>query len=210
MSCRRVQEAISARIDGEDPGLGPERIDAHLASCPACRAFAASAAAVHRQVRVQPAEPIPDLAEAILRAATPPAAPVAPVAPEWPRYVLLVVALTQLLIAIPALILGDQAGATVHLAHELGSWDAALAAAWLVVCWSPRRASGFLPFTLALTAVMLGTGLLDVASGRTPLPSESHHILDIAGLAMVWVLARSTPSTRSLLRFVGGRQPHPA
>ena len=57
---------------------------------------------------------------------------------------------------------------------------------------------------------MLGTGLLDVVSDRTPLPSESHHILDIAGLAMVWVLARSTPSTRSLLRFVAGRQPHPA
>src|SRR3954452_3806844 len=108
MSCRRVQEAISARIDGEDPGMAPERIDAHLASCPVCRAFAASAAAVHRQVRVPPAqpipdpagpppgggggrraEPIPDLADAILRAATPPAAPAAPVAPEWPRYVLL-------------------------------------------------------------------------------------------------------------------------
>src|SRR4051794_31382411 len=102
MSCRRVQEAISARIDGEDPGLGPERIDAHLASWPACRAFAAPAAPAPGRGRVRPAEPIPDLAEAILRAATPPAAPVAPVAPEWPRYVLLVVALTQLLIAIPA------------------------------------------------------------------------------------------------------------
>ncbi|MBV9921216.1 MAG: zf-HC2 domain-containing protein [Pseudonocardia sp.] len=210
MACRRVQEAISARIDGEDPGLTAAQVDAHLASCPACRAFAMSAATVHRKVRVQPAETVPDLADAILRVATPPTPAPVPAAPEWPRYVLLVVALTQLLIAVPALILGDQAGATVHLAHELGSWDAALAAAWLVVCWSPRRASGFLPFTLALTAVMLGTGLLDVVSGRTPLPSESHHILDILGLAMVWVLARSTPSTRSLLRFATGRQPHPA
>jgi predicted anti-sigma-YlaC factor YlaD len=210
MSCRRVQEAISARIDGEDPGLPVARVDAHLATCPACRAFAASATAVHRRVRVQPAEPVPDLAEAILRAATPPVAPATPVAPEWPRYVLLVVALTQLLIAIPALVLGDQAGATVHLAHELGSWDAALAVAWLVDCWSPRRAAGFLPFTIALTAVMLGTGLLDVLGGRTALPSESHHFLDVAGLAMVWVLARSTPSERSLLRFVTSRQPHPA
>ena len=39
---------------------------------------------------------------------------------------LLVVALTQLLIALPALVLGDEAGTTVHLARELGSWDAAL------------------------------------------------------------------------------------
>jgi predicted anti-sigma-YlaC factor YlaD len=208
MSCRRVQEAISARIDGEDPGFSAERIDAHVASCPTCRAFAASAAALHRQVRVQPAEPVPDLADAILLAAQ--GLPRAPSAPEWPRYVLLVVAFTQLLIALPALVLGDQAGATVHLAHELGSWDAALAIAWLVVSWSPRRAAGLLPFTLALAGVMVGTGLLDVVSGRAGLSGEAHHLLDLAGLAMVWVLARSTPSSRSLLRWATGRQPHPA
>jgi hypothetical protein len=165
-------------------------------------------------VRVQPAEAVPDLAEVIVRAAATGPTPVpvhaAPAAREWPRYVLLVVALTQLLVALPALVLGDHAGASVHLAHELGSWDAALAVAWLVVSVSPKRAAGFLPFTLSLAAVMIGTGLLDVIDGRTPISSESHHLLDIAGLAMVWVLARSTSSTRSLLRFVPRRQPRPA
>jgi len=57
---------------------------------------------------------------------------------------------------------------------------------------------------------MLGTALLDVASGRAAIGTESHHVLDLAGLAMVWMLARSTPSTRSLLPWAAGRQPHPA
>ena len=153
---------------------------------------------------------MPDLSDAILAAAVPPTPVSVGSAREWPRYVLLVVALTQLLIALPALVLGDEAGTTVHLARELGSWDAALAIAWLVVTWAPRRAAGLLPFAVALAAVMLGTALLDVASGRAALTGEAHHVLDLAGLAMVWLLARSTPSTRSLLPWAAGRQPHPA
>ena len=94
-------------------------------------------------------------------------------------------------IALPALVLGDEAGTTVHLARELGSWDAALAIAWLVVTWAPRRAAGLLPFAVALAAVMVGTALLDVAERpRRALTGEAHHVLDLAGLAMVWLLAR--------------------
>jgi predicted anti-sigma-YlaC factor YlaD len=207
-----VQEAISARIDGEDPGLPSERIDAHLAGCPDCRAFAAAAGSIHGRLRVRAAEPVPDLADAILRHATmPQAAPVSEAAgaPEWPRYVLLVVAVTQLLVALPALVLGDEAGTTVHLARELGSWDAALAVSWLVVAWAPRRAAGLLPFALALAAVMLGTATIDVVSGRAHALGETHHLLDLAGLVMVWVLARSVPSSRSLVRWTA-RHPHPA
>ena len=215
MSCRRVQEAISARIDGEEPGLPLELVEVHIAGCADCRSFSTAAAALHRRTRVRSADAVPDLSAAILAAAVPPApVPRTPMpagsAREWPRYVLLVVALTQLLIALPALVLGDEAGTTVHLARELGSWDAALAIAWLLVTWAPRRAAGLLPFAVALAAVMVGTALLDVASGRAALTGEAHHVLDLAGLAMVWLLARSTPSTRSLLPWAAGRQPHPA
>jgi predicted anti-sigma-YlaC factor YlaD len=210
MSCRRIQEAISARIDGEAPGLPLEHIDAHVARCPTCRAFAASATALHRQGRVRSADAVPDLSDAILAAAGPLRPVPAARSREWPRYVLLVIALTQLLIALPALVLGDEAGTTVHLARELGSWDAALAIAWLVVAWAPRRAAGLLPFAFALAGVMLGTAVLDVFDGRTGVLAESHHLLDLAGLAMVWLLARTTPSTRSLLPWAAGRQPHPA
>ena len=213
MSCRPVQEAISARIDGEEPGLSLAQVEAHLAGCPDCRSFATAATSLHRRVRVRPADAVPDLSEAILAAAAPATAPPpvqGPPAREWPRYVLLVVAVTQLLVALPALVLGDEAGTTVHLARELGAWDAALAIAWLVVSWAPRRAAGLLPFAFALAAVMVGTALLDVAGDRAAVTGEAHHALDLAGLAMVWLLARAAPSTRSLLPWAAGRQPHPA
>ncbi len=48
MSCTRIRHAVSARLDGEDPGIEPASIDAHLDSCAACRAFADGAARMHR------------------------------------------------------------------------------------------------------------------------------------------------------------------
>jgi predicted anti-sigma-YlaC factor YlaD len=210
MSCRPVQEAISARIDGEEPGLPLAQVEAHVAGCADCRAFAAAATSLHRRVRVRPAEAVPDLSASILAASAPARPRAVPAVREWPRYVLLVVALTQLLIALPALVLGDETGTTVHLARELGSWDAALAVAWLVVTWAPRRAAGLLPFAVVLAAVMLGTALLDLVDGRADIGSESHHVLDLAGLAMVWLLARSTPSTRPLLPWAARHQPRAA
>lgn len=96
------------------------------------------------------AEQVPDLSHAVLaqladqrpaRSRVEPAPPVR----EWARYALLAIALTQLLLALPGLVLGDQSGASTHLARELGSWDLSLSVAWLVVSgrrggrlgWSP-------------------------------------------------------------------------
>ena len=122
------------------------------------------------------------------------------------RYGLLAIALTQAIIAIPALVLGDQSGATTHLARELGSWDIALAAAWLVVAWAPRRAVGMLPFTAALALGMFVTAGLDLVDGRAHPGNESHHVLDLVGLLLIWALARSTPSDRPLLPTKAGRR----
>jgi protein SCO1/2 len=66
--CTRVEEAVSARIDGEDPGMSDEIIDAHLERCPTCRSFEAQARAQHRRYRVRRADGIPDLSAAILAA----------------------------------------------------------------------------------------------------------------------------------------------
>ena len=52
MQCDRFREAISARIDGEDPGLPDAAIEAHLAGCAACRAWQQRAHAVTRRARL--------------------------------------------------------------------------------------------------------------------------------------------------------------
>jgi predicted anti-sigma-YlaC factor YlaD len=61
MDCAACREAISALLDDEDPGIDPTLVEAHLAGCAACRAFAAQAGRLHGWLRLQPAEPVPDL-----------------------------------------------------------------------------------------------------------------------------------------------------
>jgi anaerobic selenocysteine-containing dehydrogenase len=62
----QIRDALSARLDGEDPGVDEAALYGHLAGCAKCRAFAHDADALHRRVRLEPAPAIPDLAPAVL------------------------------------------------------------------------------------------------------------------------------------------------
>ncbi len=188
MDCDAYRDAISAGLDGEEPGIDADRVALHLASCGRCADFAAGAGALHRATRLREAEAVPDLVGAVLaRAATPRRHQ-----PEWARYALFAVALSQLLLAVPLVILGRDLGASVHVARELGSWDVALAVGLLYAAWRPAKASGLLPFAGALAGAMAVTAVPDVAGGRQSVLSESHHLLELVGLALLVVLARPT------------------
>jgi predicted anti-sigma-YlaC factor YlaD len=188
MRCDDVREVLSARLDGEapPPGLDTAAADAHVATCPGCSGFAQAATRHHRAMRIRSAEPVPDLTEAIL-------ARTAPLHPqpirEWARYGLFVVAATQLLLAIPAMLGGDGA-AGIHATRELAGTDVAVAVGFLWAAWQPRRAAGLLPLALALAGMMLATAVLDVADGDARAVAESVHVLDLAGVGLLWALAR--------------------
>lgn len=64
--CGRWEDAISARLDGHLPPIEARQLDLHLAVCSDCRGFDSDACALHGAVRVRPAEPVPDLVDAIL------------------------------------------------------------------------------------------------------------------------------------------------
>jgi predicted anti-sigma-YlaC factor YlaD len=195
MECDHFREAVSARLDGEDPGVPALVLDDHLAGCPGCRAWAEDLGGLHRLVRVRSAEPVPDLTAEIVDAFVP-----ARRRSAWrlvpgevvsnARWALLAVALTQLVLAAPALLLGDDPGATVHVARELGAFDVALAVGLLVAACQPLRAWGLLPVAAALALVMAGTAVLDLLDGRTDTVAESHHLLDVAGVLLLWRVAR--------------------
>ena len=194
MTCERYREAISARIDREDPGIPLEVLDAHLAACAACRAWQEQAEDLRRQARLQAAEPAPDLAAAILmRIGELPraAAGRAPSrARQLARLALVLLAAAQAGLALPALVLGAWHGTPVHAARELASFDMALAVGFLVAARRPVRARGLLPVVAALVACLAVTAALDVAAGRVPALEETVHLLDIVGLALLWLLAR--------------------
>jgi predicted anti-sigma-YlaC factor YlaD len=195
MQCDDVREAISAVADGEAGPLERSVIDTHIARCPACASFAGAVEQLDRRLRVRPAETVPDLSRPILAAAAPKPARI------WPRYVLLWVALTELVLAVPSL-LGDSRGVSIHAAHELGSWEVALAVGMLVAAWQPRRAAGMLPFAVALAGAMVITASFDIVTGHAPMAGESQHVLDVIGVGALWLLTRASLPT--LPRFQRG------
>lgn len=204
MECDAVRVALSARLDGEPTGVSDSPVDTHVAGCRACRAWSDEVTTLHRMVRIREAEPVPDLSAAIVDSFVPNPAPRRgspsprrsglgePV--SGARWALFVVALTQLVLAAPAL-LGDDPGATVHVARELGSFDVALAIGLLVAAWQPARAWGLLPVAASLACVLAGTAVFDVLNGRTGSLGEAHHLLDLAGVALLWTVARQARST---------------
>lgn len=189
MRCEPFQDALSARLDGEalPPGLDEAAVDRHVDGCVTCRAYLAGATAQHRSLRVRPADRVPDLTNRIL-AALPPHARPQPVR-EWARYALFAIAATQLILALPAVLLGEDPGASIHVARELGSFDVALGIGLLWAAWQPRRAIGLVPMVAALAGTMLLTAMLDVVRDDAPVLGEAHHILDLAGLFFLWALA---------------------
>ena len=195
MLCDECRAALSARLDGEDGGSPPAAVEAHLTGCVACRVFEAEAARIHRAMRVSPAQPVPDLTAPILRAigdASP-----APVDERVRllRICLALVALVQLALAIPALVLGDDAGLPTHVARHLGSFTVALAVGLLVVAFRPERAAGLLPVVGALVVCLVGTSVLDVVQGRAAAGGEMGHAPELVGLVAVWLLARGGSTT---------------
>jgi predicted anti-sigma-YlaC factor YlaD len=72
----------------------------------------------------------------------------------------------------------------------MGSFDVALGIGLLVAAWQPSRAVGLLPFAAALAGTLTITAMLDVAHGRVGMLGEAHHVLDVIGLTVLWVLSR--------------------
>jgi predicted anti-sigma-YlaC factor YlaD len=203
MRCDRAREALSARLDAELADTEADALTSHLGTCAPCRAYATELDALHRVVRVRAAEPVPDLTPSIMAASAdrlPRAQAKAPI--EWARYGLLAVGTTLLLLAMPLLAWGEEKGTPLHAARELGAFGLALAVGMVVAAWQPHRASGMLPMALALAAGLTLTAVADVIAGRAPALAESHHLLELVGVALLWQLARqghhqpSSPSPR--------------
>lgn len=187
MNCNTARTAVSARLDGEDLGVDPDALDDHLQCCPACRAFARDAADMHRDARMARAPAVPDLTAPILASIGAEARPHGGHERAL-RVTLAIVGFVQLVAAVPALVLGDDAGGSVHAARHIGSFDLALAVGFLFAAWRPARIPGLLPVVTVLVACLVGTSVLDLVDGHTGALSETQHVVEIVGLAAAWLL----------------------
>jgi predicted anti-sigma-YlaC factor YlaD len=192
MRCHECRIAISARLDGEEPGWPAATVEAHLEGCEACRRFAEGARSLHRGMRLAPAVPMPDLTPTILHAIGRDAGRDRRDRERTIglRVCLALIGLVQIAVAVPALVLGDDAGLPVHTARHIGSFTAALAVGFLFVAWRPERAAGLVPVATALVAFVIGTTAVDVLTGQTAAFSESSHVTEVVGLVVTWLLTR--------------------
>jgi predicted anti-sigma-YlaC factor YlaD len=194
MECDRVREAISARIDGEDPGVPDGPVEAHLATCADCRGWQQRAHAMTRRARLGGRFLEQDLTARVLAAIPPEPAGRRRVA--WGggmarRTGLAAVAAAQLAITIPLLILGHDHDAGLHAAHELGSFDLALAIAFAVGAVRPALSAG-LAWPCAIAAAGLaGTAIVDLIAGQTFGADEAQHLVAVAGAVLLCWQART-------------------
>ena len=97
------------------------------------------------------------------------------------------VAALQLVVTVPLLVFGHDHDAGRHAAHELGSFDLALAVGFAVGAWRPALSEG-LAWAAGIAALgLVGTAIIDWAAGQTPGVDEAQHLVAAAGaLLLVW------------------------
>lgn len=199
MECDRAREAISALIDGEDPAVADDALQAHLAGCPGCRAWQQRAHAVTRRARVGGSFLEHDLTSRVLAAVPPGPAPQPGPARRGRlarRAGLIGVAMAQLAITVPLLILGHDHDAGAHAAHELGSFDLALAMAFIVGAVRPALSAGLAwPCGVAATG-LAGTAIADLIGGHALGADEAQHLIAACGAALLFWQARADGARR--------------
>lgn len=196
--CRRWRDAISARADGEDPGLDPRLVATHLARCADCRAFAAAVVA-SPPIAVTPGAAVADLSRPIARLA---AAADRARASVVVRGLLVVVAVEIIALSLPALVLGDQADTARHAARHLGAFTVAYGVGLLVVAARPARARTMLPVATVLAGALVCGAVVDLVQGRVPIVDEVLHLPELVSVLLVWLLA--TPARYRPPAVTGG------
>ena len=196
MNCDSARIAISALLDGEPPLVDRSQLERHLAECVHCRAWRERAHEVTRAMRLRPAAPAPALPRELLdRVAAAPSGRWWKSLAGLTRVALVLMALAQIAVAWPMLLAASYREAPVHVAHEMGSFELALAIGFLVAAWRPSRAIGMRSLVAAAAGLLVVTAAIDLLSGRTTLGDEAPHLLAVVGWLLLRELATLTPPT---------------
>jgi predicted anti-sigma-YlaC factor YlaD len=193
VDCERCRELLSASLDGEVSDLEAEAMERHVRRCGSCATYRTRLEQLHLVSRPasddgrEHVDRRANRAEHLVeRLAWSPGSE----APDWARYGLLAVALMQVVVAVPQL-LASGSGTSIHDQHHLGAWEAAFGVSLVIVAWQPERARGLLPFAAALSIGLAVTALSDAIGGRVSAMAESYHLLQVAGLVLLWIVGRA-------------------
>lgn len=186
MGCDHWAAAISARFDGEELGVEPRMLDAHLARCASCRAFEAALGGSAHAVHLGAADTVPDLSRPITRSA---AAADRAGTSIITRVLLGGVSMVVLGLALRELLLGSDDHSHAHSARHLGAFSFAYGVGLLVVVLRPARARTMLPVAAVLAGALAITAVIDMANGAVPLAGEAIHLPELASVLLIWLIA---------------------
>jgi predicted anti-sigma-YlaC factor YlaD len=196
MECEAAREAISALLDGEHPGVERSALDAHLASCAACRFWREEAHALTRRARLASATAVPSAGASLMVTLRE-----AERRRRWWRSLALtrgglaLVAVGQLVVTIPPLLFGTDHEAPIHVAHELGAFDMALAVGFLAAALRPSRARGMRTLVGCAALLLVVTAAIDLVAGRTTASDEWPHLLAVVGWLLLWRISELAPTS---------------
>jgi predicted anti-sigma-YlaC factor YlaD len=189
--CEQVRESISALLDGEAAPLSLVEVGQHLGECADCRSWEQGAEQLQRRARVASAPVLTDQTERFLAA----------VQDQHGRELnarrrllparlgLVAVAAVQLALSGPSLLLGRDAAAPEHVAHEMGAFTAALAVGLLLAALRPRLANGMVPIVGIVAGLLVLTAWIDAVLRNTQITGEWPHLLEVAGFLLLLRLA---------------------
>jgi predicted anti-sigma-YlaC factor YlaD len=196
MDCATAREELSALLDCEPARVERQALDAHLADCPGCRRWRERAHELTRRSRLARARGLPTPSEQLMAAAHA-AVPRRgqPGAVTLTRIALAAIALAQMAVTVPALLFGSDHDSPIHVAHEMGSFDMALAVGFFAAALRPARARGMSVVVGAAALALMATALIDLAAARTTPVDEAPHLLAVAGWLLLRRLTALTPSS---------------
>jgi predicted anti-sigma-YlaC factor YlaD len=190
MDCDDARLEISSAID--DGIAVSSAVEAHLDTCPSCRQWQ---------------EGIHKLRRATLRSVDPAPAPQVSVTTKpqrfalhrWVRFALAWAAVLLIVGSVVDMFSAGE-GPAIHLERHQAAFDVALGLAFLFVAWRPDRAYGMVPFAATFTVALSVSAIIDLSSGVSTVSRESAHLIEIAGLALLWVLGVAVGPVRKRRR----------
>jgi len=177
MDCDSARAAISEAIDERQPLREPEL--GHLEHCAACRNWQEAAhrlrrATMHPVTDGEPSVSVSRLPERF-------------VLHRWIRFALVWTAVV-LIVGNIVTMFSAGSGTAIHLERHQAAFDVALGLAFLFVAWRPDRAYGLVPFAVTFAFALSVAAVIDLANGASTFVRESAHLIELAGLGLLWWL----------------------
>ena len=182
VECNQTIEILSADIDGEAELTEVAAATNHAARCIPCRSLRREMMLMDSTLRGDPAPPAPDFAPLVVDATR----RSVKIRRSVARIALVIVGLVLLAEVFPQIFAttGD-----AHMEHHLAVWGLTFSVALLTNALRPSLSRVIRPIATLFAASMLLIAIIDIFRGETPMLAETHHLLEVVGVALIWIIS---------------------